>query len=199
MAKSPKKELQRGEAVAAILNDRGDALVVTGIGNAVHDVAACGDLPENFYLAGIMGGASMVGMGLALAQPDRRVLVITGDGEMLAGIGSLATIGVEKVPNLSIIVIDNRAYAATGMQTTHTARGVDLAGIAKASGFKNAVAVNDDAGLKQVVSDAYAKTGPYFAVLQVKSEGSVRVKVPNDGTITARRFRRALLGDEMNP
>jgi thiamine pyrophosphate-dependent acetolactate synthase large subunit-like protein len=198
MAKSPqKKELQRGAAVAAILKDRGDALVVTGIGNAVHDVAACGEVAENFYLAGIMGGASMVGLGLALAQPKRRVLVITGDGEMLAGIGSLATIGVETVPNLSIIVIDNRAYAATGMQTTHTARGVDLAGIAKASGFKHAVAVND--GLKQVVKDAYTQPGPYFAVLQVKSEGSVRVKVPNDGTLTARRFRRALLGDEMNP
>jgi thiamine pyrophosphate-dependent acetolactate synthase large subunit-like protein len=106
---------------------------------------------------------------------------------------------VEKVSNLSIIVIDNRAYAATGMQATHTARGVDLAGIAKASGFETAVSVTDEAGLKQVARDAYAAPGPYFAVLRVKSEGSVRVKVPNDGTYTARRFRRALLGDELNP
>jgi thiamine pyrophosphate-dependent acetolactate synthase large subunit-like protein len=197
--KAKAEELQRSAAVAAILKRRGDALVVTGIGNAVHDVAASGDVAENFYLSGIMGGAAMVGMGLALARPDRRVLVITGDGEMLAGIGSLATIGVEKAPNLAIVVIDNRAYAATGMQATHTARGVDLAGIAKASGFGHAVAVSDAAGLRAVVDDAYEKPGPYFAVLRVKSEGSPRVKVPADGTFTARRFRRALLGDEMNP
>lgn len=187
--------LARGPAVARILARRGDALVVTGIGNAAHDVAACGDLPGNFYLSGIMGGAAMVGMGLALAQPERRVLVITGDGEILAGIGSLATIGVEKVANLAIIVIDNRAYAATGMQATHTARGVDLAGIARASGFAHAVPVADEAGLARVADEAYELPGPYFAVLQVKSEGSARVAVPNDGTYTSRRFRRALLGD----
>src|SRR5690606_7131351 len=140
-------------------------------------------------------GAAMVGMGLALAQSKRRVLVITGDGEILAGIGSLATIGVEKVANLAIVVIDNRAYAATGMQATHTARGVDLAGIARASGFAHAVSVADEAGLKAVVDDAFDLPGPYLAVLQVKSEGSARVAVPNDGTYTSRRFRRALLGE----
>ena len=187
--------LERRAAVARILAGRGDALVVAGIGNAVHDVAACGDRPENFYLAGVLGGAAMVGMGLALAQPARRVLVVTGDGEMLAGIGSLATIGVEKVANLSIVVIDNCAYAATGMQATHTARGVDLAGIARASGFARARSAADEAGLRAVADEVFAVPGPCFAVLRVRSESGPRVAVPNDGTYTARRFRRALLGD----
>ena len=127
--------LQRRSVVHRILKDRGDAAVVTGIGNASHDVASAGDDDRNMYLFGIMGGAAMVAFGIAVAQPERRIVVITGDGELLAGIGSLATIGVEKPENLSIVVIDNQAYGATGNQHTHTARGVDLVGIAAASGF----------------------------------------------------------------
>ena len=118
--------LLRRSVVTKILAQRGDAAVVTGIGNAVHDVHSAGDDHKNMYLSGIMGGAAMVAFGIALAQPKRRVVVITGDGELLAGIGSLLTIGVEKPKNLSIVVIDNQAYGATGNQQTHTARGVDL-------------------------------------------------------------------------
>ena len=133
MAAAKKITLERRAAVAAILKPRGDALVVAGLGSPAWDAAAAGDHPLNFYLWGAMGGAAMIGLGLALAQPRRRVLVITGDGEMLMGLGSLATIGVQQPRNLALVVLDNEHYGETGMQETHTRRGIDLAGVAKAA------------------------------------------------------------------
>ena len=186
--------LERRKVVHRILKDRGDSVVVTGIGNASHDVASAGDDDRNMYLFGIMGGAAMVAFGIALAQPKRRVVVITGDGELLAGIGSLATIGVEKPANLSIVVLDNQAYGATGMQETHTARGVDLVGIAKASGFERTAIVTDAAGLETAIADIYDRPGPYFAVVKVMAKTGERVHVPNDGTMVSRRFRKTVSG-----
>jgi thiamine pyrophosphate-dependent acetolactate synthase large subunit-like protein len=188
--------LKRRDVVARILGRRGDAAVITGIGNAVHDVASCGDDARNMYLAGIMGGASMVAFGVALAQPGRRVLVITGDGELLAGIGSLVTIGVEKPKNLAIVVLDNQAYGATGNQKTHTAAGVDLAGIAAASGFARSALITDAAGLEPALADIHDRPGPYFAVVKVGTETGPRLEVPRDGTYVSRRFRAALTGRE---
>src|SRR5213595_1875132 len=124
-------ELARRSAIARILADRGDMLVVTGLGSPTYDCAAAGDHPLNFYLWGAMGSAVTVGLGLALAQAKRRVLVITGDGEMLMGLGALATVGVQQPKNLSVVVIDNEHYGETGMQATHTASGIDLAAAAK--------------------------------------------------------------------
>ena len=164
------KMLERRAVVHRILKDRGDAAIVTGIGNASHDVASAGDDDRNMYLFGIMGGAAMVAFGIAVAQPKRRVVVITGDGELLAGVGSLATIGVEKPKNLSIVVIDNQAYGATGNQHTHTARGVDLVGIAAASGFDRTDLITDQKGLEAAIDDIYNKPGPYFAVVKVTAK-----------------------------
>src|SRR5947207_10569839 len=113
-------ELSRRSAVARILADRRDTLVVTGLGSPTYDCAAVGDHPLNFYLWGAMGSAVTVGLGLALAQPERRVLVLTGDGEMLMGLGALATAAAKKPSNLAITVIDNGHYGETGMQRTHT-------------------------------------------------------------------------------
>jgi len=188
--------LQRRSVVHRILKDRGDAAVVTGIGNASHDVASAGDDDRNMYLFGIMGGAAMVAFGIAVAQPECRVVVITGDGELLAGIGSLATIGVEKPKNLSILVIDNQAYGATGNQHTHTARGVDLVGIAAASGFDHTALITDNKALEAAMDDIYKKPGPYFAVVKVMTKTGSRVTVPNDGTRTSRRFRKAVAGED---
>ncbi len=192
-----KKEpaLLRRAVVKKILAKRGDAAVVTGIGNAIHDVFAAGDDDRNMYLSGIMGGASMVAFGVALAQPRRRVIVITGDGELLAGIGSLATIGVEKPKNLSIVVIDNQAYGATGNQHTHTARGVDLVGIAKASGFERAEQVSKASELDGMIDAIYRGDGPYFAVVKVSTRSGPRGDAPKDGTLLARRFRAAVAGE----
>ena len=194
MAATPKITLERRAVVRRILADRGEALVVTGIGNAAQDTAAAGDHDNNFYLFGIMGGAAMVALGLALAQPERRVLAITGDGEMLAGIGSLATIGVQKPANLAIVVIDNQAYAATGGQDTHTGQGVDLAGVAAAAGFKDSTTIYDRKGLEAALPAILDKPGPYFAVIKVHAKPTPRVALPNDGTWTKHRFRKALLG-----
>src|SRR5438876_1711086 len=128
--------MRRREVVKKLLENRGELLVIAGLGSTAWDITAAGDSPLSFPMWGGMGQAAMMGLGLALAQPERRVLVITGDGEMLMGLGSLATIGVQKPGNLSVVVIDNERYGETGMQETHTARGVDLAAAALACGFK---------------------------------------------------------------
>src|SRR2546421_10487521 len=119
--------LQRREAVKTLLADRKDLLVVTGLGSASYDVFDAGEHPGNFYLWGAMGGAGMVGLGLALAQPKRPVAVITGDGEQLMGIGSLLTSAAKRPANLSIIVLDNAHFGETGMQMSHTGLGAKLA------------------------------------------------------------------------
>src|SRR5438874_12011940 len=140
----PSKLLRRS-AMARILGDRRDMLVVTGLGSPTYDCAVVGDHPLNFYLWGAMGSAVTVGLGLALAQPKRRVLVVTGDGEMLMGLRALATVAVTKPDNLAIVVIDNEHYGETGMQRTHTAAGVDLAGIARVAGFRTTATISDPA------------------------------------------------------
>jgi thiamine pyrophosphate-dependent acetolactate synthase large subunit-like protein len=128
--------IDRRELVRELLVDRGDLLVVSGLGSATYDVAAAGDHPLNFYLWGAMGGTAMIGLGLALAQPDRRVAVLTGDGDMLMGIGSLATIGVKQPKNLAIVVLDNAHYGETGMQASHTTAGIDLVAVALGCRFR---------------------------------------------------------------
>src|SRR6185295_5770571 len=113
--------LNRRDVARELLRDRGELIVVAGLGAPAYDLASCGNQPLDFPLWGAMGGAAMVGLGLALAQPQQPVLVLTGDGEMLMGLGSLATIAVQHPPNLTIVVIDNERYGETGMQATHTA------------------------------------------------------------------------------
>src|SRR5690606_31916572 len=114
-------KLDRREVVKRLLAKRGDTVAVAGLGATAYDLAAVGDHDRNFYLWGAMGGAATIGLGLALAQLDLPVLVVTGDGEMLMGMGSFATIGVHNPPNLTVVVLDNEAYGETGGQATHTA------------------------------------------------------------------------------
>lgn len=193
MAQKIKSNLDRRVAVQAILAQRKDALLVTGLGSSCYDAGTVDHL-NTFYLWGGMGGAAMIGVGLALAQPKRRVLVITGDGEMLMGMGSLATIGAEKIRNLSIIVIDNELYSETGMQPTHTSRGVDLAGVAKAAGFATAATVHTEKGLNMWIPKLYRTPGPVFLDIKVSAARyplSIRMR---DGPHLKNRFREALLG-----
>ena len=186
--------LDRRDAVAAMLTSRGDALVVTGLGSPTWDVAATSESPLNFYLWGAMGGAAMIGLGLALAQPSRRVIVITGDGELLMGLGSLATIGVARPSNLAIAVLDNERYGETGMQASHTARGVDLAAIATASGFPAAATIATGHELTSWLPTLHTAAGPVFGVIKVAANQPA-LKVPaRDGTYIKNRFREALLG-----
>jgi thiamine pyrophosphate-dependent acetolactate synthase large subunit-like protein len=190
-----KATLHRRDVVGFLLKDRKDLLVVAGLGSTAWDITAAGDHDLSFPLWGAMGQAAMMGLGLALAQPRRRVLVITGDGEMLMGLGSLATIGVQQPPNLTVAVIDNGRYGETGMQATHTASGVDLAGVAQASLFRNSLTVEKDADLKSLKSLVHQTKGPNFAVVKVVAEKIPLVLPPREGALLKARFRRALLGE----
>ncbi|HYM32911.1 MAG TPA: thiamine pyrophosphate-dependent enzyme [Candidatus Cybelea sp.] len=187
--------LHRRDVVAKLLRDRGGLLVVAGLGSSVWDCTAAGDNPMNFCLWGGMGLAAMTGLGLACAQPSRRVLVVTGDGEMLMGLGSLATIGAQRPDNLAVVVVDNERYGETGMQKSHTAHGVDLAAIAAASGFPHARVVRDMAGVDALRHDIHAAAGPIFAQVKVVAEKLPLVMPPREGAHLKSRFRQALLGD----
>ena len=194
--KHRKPVLDRRQVAAAILKRRGDALVVAGLGAPCWDTAAAGDSPLNFYAWGGMGGAAMIGLGLALAQPKRRVLVITGDGEILMGLGSLATIGVQRPRNLAVIVMDNEHYGETGMQASHTARGVDLAGIARAAAFPWVTTVYSAEELEAWLPSVYGNQGPVLGVVKVQASQPILLVPPRDGTYIKARFRTALLGEQ---
>jgi thiamine pyrophosphate-dependent acetolactate synthase large subunit-like protein len=184
--------LARREVVAEILRDRGELLVVAGLGGPAWDCAAAGDEPRNFYLWGAMGLAPTVGFGLAIARPLRPVLVVTADGEMLMGIGSLATIAVQRPKNLSLVVLDNEVYGETGGQETHTARGVDLAGMARAAGFAEAWTVRERSELSRLRARIHQGAGPFFAAVKVSSARVPMVLPPRSGSFLHHRFREAV-------
>jgi thiamine pyrophosphate-dependent acetolactate synthase large subunit-like protein len=194
--KHTKPTLDRRVVVAEILKQRGNALIMPGLGAPTWDAAAAGNHPLTFYSWGGMGGAAMMGLGLALAQPRRRVLVITGDGELLMGLGSLATIGVQQPRNLAVIVIDNEHYGETGMQPTHTRYGVDLPAMARAAGFRSAEAVYTSSQLKAWIPRFYQEPGPMFCSVKVTTADAPLVLPARDGTAIKNRFREALLGSK---
>ena len=188
--------LDRREVVARILEGRGETLVVTGLGSTAWDAAAAGDHVNNFYLWGGMGGAAMVGFGLASAQPARRVLVITGDGEMLMGLGALATIAAAAPANLAIVAIDNERYGETGMQETHTAHGVDLAAIAAGAGFAASATLRTMDEVEAWIPRLFGEPGPLFAAVKVGTEAVPMTLPLRDGAAMRARFREAVLGDK---
>ncbi|HUT49436.1 MAG TPA: thiamine pyrophosphate-dependent enzyme [Alphaproteobacteria bacterium] len=186
--------LERRAVVRRLLDERGEALVVAGLGSPTWDLAAAGDHDRNFYMWGGMGSAVTIGLGLALAQRALPVLVITGDGEMLMGLGGLATAGAKAPANLSVVVLDNERFGETGMQKSHTAYGTDLPAIAAASGFSWTETVRDEAGLAALCGRIYAKNGCGFASVKIAPDDLPRVMPEKNGAIVKDRFRRALLG-----
>jgi len=186
------KALSRRQLVADVLTRRGEALAVAGLGSPAWDLFAAGDAPENFYLWGGMGLAAPIGLGLALARPERRVLVLTGDGEMMMGVGSLAVIGVEAPGNLSILVLDNESFAETGAQQGLTASGVDLAAIARAASFADAVSVHDAAEARALPKFLFEAPGPVLAVAKIALTQDPPAYPCKDGAYLAARFRENL-------
>ena len=185
--------LARRDAVATLLKHRGDALVVTGLGSPTYDVHAAGDRDDNYYLWGAMGGAALVGLGLAQAQPRKRVLVITGDGEQLMAFGGLATIAVAKPRNLAIVVIDNHHYGETGMQMSHTGQGIDFATVAAACGFAETGTVRSVAEVDRLgKSLKTAAKGPRLYVIKVTAENPQRSLPSRDAVFIKNRFRAHL-------
>ncbi|QCK85185.1 aldehyde dehydrogenase [Phreatobacter aquaticus] len=186
------QKLDRRAVVARLLADRGEAIVVTGLGSPTYDVAAAGDHDRNVYLWGAMGGTAVMALGLALAQPDKPVVVVTGDGEMLMGVGSFATIAMQQPKNLTIVVLDNGLYGETGGQASHTVVA-DLAAIAKASGIADTRVIE---GMDEVnrlsVRIQNAGDGPCVAIVKIDSHERERVLPTRDGHAVRARVRQSL-------
>jgi len=184
--------LDRRAAMRALLDRRGDLLLVTGLGSTTYDAASVGDDSRNFYLWGAMGAAAMIGLGLAIARPERRVLVVTGDGEMLMGLGALATIGVERPPNLALVVFDNGHYGETGMQASHTQAGVSLCGVARACGILSVFDIAEAPALRDFAAQLQGFDRTIFARIAIYADEPPRVLPSRDGVHLKNRFRRAL-------
>jgi thiamine pyrophosphate-dependent acetolactate synthase large subunit-like protein len=184
--------LDRRAVTAKLLEDRGDLLVVTGLGSPSYDVMAAGDHDLNYYLWAAMGSAATVGFGLAMTQRDKPVLVLTGDGEMLMGLGALASIGQKLPPNLTIAVLDNGHYGETGMQTSHTGRDIELARFAEAANFPWTRVVTDMDGVSDLRTRMQSRSGTSFAAIKIAAENLPRALPPRDGVHVKNRFRAAL-------
>jgi thiamine pyrophosphate-dependent acetolactate synthase large subunit-like protein len=187
--------LDRRAVVAELLRDAADApggplLLVTGLGSTTYDAGAAGDRAENFYLWGAIGGAAMIGLGLAIAQPRRRVLVLTGDGEMLMGMGALATIAARRPDNLAIAVMDNGQFGETGQQASHTALGADLVAVAAGCGWASTCTVSDMQGVAAL--RPRLRREALFAVVKISAAEVPRFLPVRDGVRLAHRFRDAL-------
>ncbi len=185
-------QLSRRDVTARLVAERGELLAISSLGSVTWDLAAAGDHPGNFYLWGAMGGAAAMGLGVALAQPRRPVMVLAGDGEILMGLGALATLAAEGPDNLSIVVLNNQRYGETGMQPSHTALGADLVTLAKGAGFREALAVTDDAAVANLASRLRRCEGLLLADVRVAADEPPRVLPERDAVVLKHRFRRAL-------
>ncbi|MFI1028564.1 thiamine pyrophosphate-dependent enzyme [Streptomyces sp. NPDC020951] len=169
-----------------------DALLITGLGSPSYDVFAAGDRPGNFYLWGAMGAAAPLALGLALARPDRPVVAITGDGEHLMGIGTLATIGALRPANLALVVLDNAHFGETGMQPSHTGLGTDLIAVAQGFGIRDTVRITDLAQTEDLATRIEARTATTYAQVLIAADEPPRALPPRDGVANKNSFRAAL-------
>ncbi len=188
--------LSRRWLVSELLRDRRDLLVVAGLGSAVWDCAAAGDHPLTFPVWAAMGAAATVALGLALAQPARQVLVVTGDGELLMQMGALATVAAARPANLAVVVLDNERWGETGNQPTHTAAGVSLAGVGRECGLPRVMEVRGADEVPALREATRRAEGPLLAVAKIASDKPPLVMPPRDGSYLKDRFRVALLGVE---
>ena len=192
-----KFKLNRRVVISELLKERKNSLIVNGLGGTCWDVASLGDNDLNFYVWGGMGNACMIGLGLALSQPDKKVIVITGDGEMLMGIGSLATIALKQPKNLSIVVFDNELYGETGNQKTHTAYCTNLSKIAIGSGIINSSIILTQEDLLSLSSEIHQIKNLSFSVIKINQDQEEIVLPIREGAFIKSRFRRALLGEKI--
>ncbi|QHI97614.1 aldehyde dehydrogenase [Xylophilus rhododendri] len=184
--------VNRRDFVARLLAAAPDALVVTGLGSPAYDVFAAGERDRNFYLWGAMGGSTAMALGLALAQPDQSVIAITGDGEQLMGIGSLATVGARRPKNLAIVVLDNGHYGETGMQRSHASLGTDLVKVAQGFGIPGAQRIDQITGVDDLARRIVARQDTVFAQVLIDADEPPRCLPPRDGSYVKNRFRAAL-------
>ena len=187
--------LERSEVVPALIGRPEDFLFIAGLGGTARDVGAvAGDGAHVYSLGGAMGAACMMGLGLALARPDKRVLVVTGDGELLMSVGALATIAVIDPPNLAILCVDNGHYGETGWQKSHTSLGVDLEKIAIGSGIKRTRTVAAQADIADGARLLREGNGTSFVAVRVKPTEPAEFTRNFDASLCRDRFRAALQG-----
>jgi phosphonopyruvate decarboxylase len=186
------RRAERREFVARLLAAAPDSLVVTGLGSASYDVFAAGDRDRNYYLWGAMGGSTSLGLGLALAQPGKSVVVITGDGEQLMGIGSLATIAAKQPKNLTIVVLDNGHFGETGMQRSHSSLGTDLVAVAKGFGIADAYSTDTCDEVDAIAAGIRARERTTFVQVFIEANEPPRALPPRDGPFIKNRFRASL-------
>jgi thiamine pyrophosphate-dependent acetolactate synthase large subunit-like protein len=185
-------KIQRRPFVAALLAERGSALVVPGLGSPTWDCSAAGDSPEYLYSWGGMGLAVSTALGLALAHPERRVLALTGDGEMLMGIGSLGVVAAQAPKNLGILVLDNQHFGETGRQVGLTSETTDLCKVAEGFGIAQTTTVTEQGATKSLAKFLFGTPGPVFAVAKIAlSEDPWNLPI-KDGAVIAHRMRVAL-------
>jgi thiamine pyrophosphate-dependent acetolactate synthase large subunit-like protein len=196
MSSISSNKIARRAFVAELLARRDGAFIVCGLGSPTWDCFAAGDSPEYLYSWGGMGLAVPTALGVALAQPAKRVVCVTGDGEMLMGIGALGVVADQAPANLGILVLDNERFGETGMQKTPTASGVDLAAIATACGIRTSRIVRTMAEVTELRDLAHEGRGTAFAQIKINPEALVFVMPPADGVILTSRFRQSVLGDE---
>jgi thiamine pyrophosphate-dependent acetolactate synthase large subunit-like protein len=188
-------ELDRRVVVPQLVGDPNDFLIIAGLAGTAKDTAhLCEPNPNYYALAGVMGGATAMGLGLALAQPTKRVLVLTGDGELLMNLGSLATVAIMNPPNLSIVCVDNSHYGETGYQKSHTALGVDLAVVATGSGIAAVRMVRQESEIAEASALIRQMGRTSFVLLKVAPTDPPKVRRSLDAAWAKHRFRQALLG-----
>ena len=185
-------KIQRRPFVAELLKHRGDALVVPGLGSPTWDIFAAGDTPEYLYSWGGMGLAVPTALGIALAQPGRRVLALTGDGEMMMGIGSLAVVADQAPANLAILVLDNESFAETGRQRGLSGARANLCRVAEGFGIARTMLVTEQERMTELVPFLFATPGPAFAVAKIAITDDPWRLPEKDGATIARRFRGTL-------
>jgi phosphonopyruvate decarboxylase len=184
--------IDRRRFVADLVAGAPEAIFVSGLGSPSYDLFAAGDRDLNFYLWGAMGASVPVGLGIAIAQPERSVVVVTGDGEQLMGVGALGTVGARRQPNLTVVVLDNGHYGETGMQRSHTSLGTDLAAVARGFGIADAHRVGDQQEVASVLERVHARSGPAFFQVPIPAHDHPRALPPRDGVFVKNRFRAAL-------
>ena len=195
-AAAPVFELDRREALPALVGRHEDFLIIAGLAGTSRDVAALTKNASNGYpMGGAMGGACMMGLGLALAQRDRRVLVVTGDGELLMNVGALATIGVMNPPNLSVVCVDNGHYGETGNQQSHTSLGTDLEKMAQGAGIKLTRTVQHKSDIAAGARFLREGNGTVFLLLRVSTGDPPDYKRIWDPIANRNQFRAGLLGE----
>ena len=193
----PKFRLNRRYVISELLKQREDTLVVNGLGGTCWDIASFGHYVFIFYVWGGLRFACLIGLGLSFSKAKKKVIVITGDGEMLMGIGSLATIALKQPKNLSIVVFDNELYGETGSQKTHTAYSTNLSKIAIGSGIINSSIITTKEDLLLLCSKIHQIKNLSFSVIKINQEQEEIVLPIREGAYIKSRFRKALLGEKI--